>query len=46
MDENFIRGAFQQMGEVISGVKMMKNKYTGEQAGYCFVQYVKYDLIE
>jgi len=38
MDENFIRGAFTQMGEIISGVKMMKNKFTGEPAGYCFVQ--------
>lgn len=39
MDENYIRNAFQQMGEVISGVKMMKNKFTGEPAGYCFVQF-------
>jgi len=39
MDENFIRGSFNQMGEVISGVKMMKNKFTGEPAGYCFVQF-------
>lgn len=39
MDENYIRNAFSQMGEVISGVKMMKNKFTGEPAGYCFVQF-------
>jgi len=39
MDENFIRNSFTQMGEVISGVKMMKNKFTGEPAGYCFVQF-------
>jgi len=39
MDENYIRNCFSSMGEVISGVKMMKNKFTGEPAGYCFVQF-------
>jgi hypothetical protein len=29
------------MGEVITGIKMLKNKFNGEAAGYCFVQYVK-----
>jgi hypothetical protein len=38
MDENYIRNSFTQMGEVISGIKMLKNKFTGEPAGYCFVQ--------
>jgi RNA recognition motif-containing protein len=39
MDENFIRNSFTQMGEVITGIKLLKNKFTGEAAGYCFVQF-------
>ncbi|XP_002734331.1 tRNA selenocysteine 1-associated protein 1-like isoform X2 [Saccoglossus kowalevskii] len=38
-DENFIRGAFSHSGEQPTAVKLMKNKLTGGQARYCFVDF-------
>uniref|UniRef100_A0A1B0GH78 tRNA selenocysteine-associated protein 1 n=1 Tax=Lutzomyia longipalpis TaxID=7200 RepID=A0A1B0GH78_LUTLO len=40
MTENFIMAAFQKMGEDPQTVKLMRNKYTGEPAGYCFVNFL------
>lgn len=40
MTENFILNAFRKMGEDPQAVKLMKNKYTGEAAGYCFVNFM------
>lgn len=40
MSENFILAAFRKMGEDPMTVKLMKNKFTGEPAGYCFVSFV------
>ncbi|KAG9319737.1 hypothetical protein KVV02_004853 [Mortierella alpina] len=37
MDENWIRGAWYTAGEQVS-VKMIRDKYTGASAGYCFVE--------
>ncbi len=42
MDHKFIRQSFSQMGEVISGVKMKQNRFTGEPLRYCFVKYVTF----
>lgn len=39
MSENFIMAAFRKMGEDPQTVKLMRNKYTGEPAGYCFVHF-------
>ncbi|KAK7873570.1 hypothetical protein R5R35_009275 [Gryllus longicercus] len=39
MTESFIMTAFQRMGESPQNVKVMRNKYTGEPAGYCFVHF-------
>lgn len=39
MTENFILNAFRKMGEDPISVKLMRNKYTGEAAGYCFVSF-------
>lgn len=39
MSENFILAAFRKMGEDPISVKLMRNKYTGETAGYCFVSF-------
>ncbi|XP_049831136.1 tRNA selenocysteine 1-associated protein 1 isoform X1 [Schistocerca gregaria] len=39
MTESFIMSAFQRMGENPQNVKVMRNKYTGEPAGYCFVHF-------
>lgn len=38
-DEGFIRGAFSHSGEQPTAVKLMKNKLTGGQARYCFVDF-------
>ena len=38
MSENFILAAFRKMGEDPLTIKLMRNKYTGEAAGYCFVR--------
>jgi RNA recognition motif-containing protein len=40
MTESFILAAFRKMGEDPMTVKLMKNKFTGEAAGYCFVSFV------
>lgn len=39
MTESFIVSAFQRMGESPISVKVMRNKYSGEAAGYCFVHF-------
>jgi RNA recognition motif-containing protein len=39
MSENFILAAFRKMGEDPQSVKLMRNKFTGEPAGYCFVSF-------
>lgn len=40
MDENFIVSAFRALGEEhVQNVKVMKNRYTGHPAGYCFVNF-------
>lgn len=39
MTESFILGAFHKMGEQPQTVKVMRNRYTGEPAGYCFVHF-------
>ncbi|XP_058451574.1 tRNA selenocysteine 1-associated protein 1 [Malaya genurostris] len=39
MTENFIIAAFRKLGEDPQTVKLMRNKYTGEPAGYCFVSF-------
>ncbi|KAJ8673112.1 hypothetical protein QAD02_004374 [Eretmocerus hayati] len=39
MTESFIIGAFNKMGEQAQTVKVMRNRYTGEPAGYCFVHF-------
>ncbi|KAH8333092.1 hypothetical protein KR074_005441 [Drosophila pseudoananassae] len=43
MTENFIIAAFRKMGEDPTTVRLMRNKYTGEPAGYCFVNFVSDD---
>lgn len=40
MTENFVIGAFHKMGEHPQTVRLMRNKYTGEPAGYCFVNFL------
>lgn len=40
MTENFILAAFRKMGEDPLTVKLMKNKFSGEPAGYCFVSFL------
>lgn len=39
MTESFILSAFQRMGETPVSIKVMRNKYSGEAAGYCFVHF-------
>jgi len=39
MTETFITTAFRKMGENPLNVKVMRNKFTGEPAGYCFVHF-------
>ncbi|KAG5886505.1 hypothetical protein JTB14_014688 [Gonioctena quinquepunctata] len=39
MTETFILTAFRKMGENPMSVKVMRNKFTGEPAGYCFVHF-------
>ncbi|KAB0803483.1 hypothetical protein PPYR_00453 [Photinus pyralis] len=39
MTETFISTAFRKMGENPLNVKVMRNKFTGEPAGYCFVHF-------
>ncbi|XP_055917397.1 tRNA selenocysteine 1-associated protein 1 [Eupeodes corollae] len=44
MTENFVIAAFRKMGEDPTTVRLMRNKYTGEPAGYCFVNFATDDL--
>ncbi|XP_055839958.1 tRNA selenocysteine 1-associated protein 1 [Episyrphus balteatus] len=44
MTENFVIAAFRKMGEEPTTVRLMRNKYTGEPAGYCFVNFATDDL--
>jgi len=39
IDENFIRNLWFQMGEQVN-VKMIRDKFSGSNAGYCFVDFV------
>ncbi|KAF6214754.1 hypothetical protein GE061_009497 [Apolygus lucorum] len=39
MTESFILASFQRMGEKPLNVKVMRNKFSGEPAGYCFVHF-------
>ncbi|XP_065167694.1 tRNA selenocysteine 1-associated protein 1-like [Atheta coriaria] len=39
MTETFIINSFRKMGENPLNVKVMRNKFTGEPAGYCFVHF-------
>uniref|UniRef100_A0A8C3V4M3 tRNA selenocysteine 1-associated protein 1 n=1 Tax=Catharus ustulatus TaxID=91951 RepID=A0A8C3V4M3_CATUS len=39
MDENFVSRAFATMGELVLGVKIIRNRLTGIPAGYCFVEF-------
>lgn len=39
MTESFIISAFRKMGENPLNVKVMRNKFSGEPAGYCFVHF-------
>ncbi|KAF4517325.1 hypothetical protein B566_EDAN007277 [Ephemera danica] len=39
MTETFVRNAFEKAGETPQSVKVMRNKFTGEPAGYCFVHF-------
>lgn len=43
MTESFILNAFRKMGENPLSVKVMRNKFTGEPAGYCFVHFANDD---
>ncbi|KAL1958851.1 hypothetical protein VTO42DRAFT_3688 [Malbranchea cinnamomea] len=38
IDENFIRNLWYQMGEQVN-VKMIRDKFSGSNAGYCFVDF-------
>jgi len=38
VDENFVRNLWFQMGEQVS-VKMIRDKFSGSNAGYCFVDF-------
>ncbi|XP_071443806.1 tRNA selenocysteine 1-associated protein 1 isoform X2 [Hetaerina americana] len=40
MNETFVKTAFQKLGEDPQSVKIMRNKYSGEPAGYCFVHFI------
>lgn len=38
MDGNFIADAFKKMGEKVISVRVIFDKYSGKEAGYCFVE--------
>ncbi|KAL5021230.1 hypothetical protein ScPMuIL_000385 [Solemya velum] len=46
MDDYFLTSAFQQMGEEVRNIKIIKNKSTGLSAGYCFVEFVDADAAQ
>lgn len=39
MTESFIMAAFHRMGQRPLAIKVMRNKFTGEPAGYAFVHF-------
>ena len=39
MDDLFIRKLYQSFGEQVVSVKMIKDKTTGQNSGYCFVEF-------
>ncbi|XP_075216441.1 tRNA Selenocysteine associated protein isoform X2 [Lycorma delicatula] len=39
MTENFIMSAFHKMSEKPAAIKVMRNRYTGEPAGYAFIHF-------
>ncbi|XP_040183092.1 tRNA selenocysteine 1-associated protein 1 [Rana temporaria] len=40
MNEAFVTQAFQAMGETVRSVKIIRNRFTGALAGYCFVEFI------
>ncbi|XP_044134581.1 tRNA selenocysteine 1-associated protein 1 [Bufo gargarizans] len=43
MNEASISQAFQSMGESVLSVKIIRNRFTGELSGYCFVEFPSQD---
>ena len=39
MTESFIMASFSKMGETPQSVKVIRNRFTGEPSGYCFVHF-------
>ncbi|KAL7883913.1 hypothetical protein SRHO_G00015710 [Serrasalmus rhombeus] len=39
MDEAFIRRAFAALGETVTRVRLIRDKLSGDPAGYCFVEF-------
>ncbi|XP_036418509.1 tRNA selenocysteine 1-associated protein 1 [Colossoma macropomum] len=39
MDEDFIRRAFAALGEAVTRVRLIRDKLSGDPAGYCFVEF-------
>ncbi|XP_048057933.1 tRNA selenocysteine 1-associated protein 1 isoform X2 [Megalobrama amblycephala] len=46
MDEEFIHRAFAQMGETVMRVRLIRDKITGETAGYGFVELIDETSVE
>lgn len=46
MTESFIMAAFHRMGQRPLAVKVMRNKFTGEPAGYAFVHFQVGNILE
>ncbi|KAM9299088.1 tRNA selenocysteine 1-associated protein 1 [Gastrophryne carolinensis] len=42
MTENSITQAFRALGEHIHGIKIIRNRFTGALAGYCFIEFPTY----
>ena len=40
MDETFVATAFHLVNETVTAVRIIKNRLTGDPAGYCFVEFV------
>jgi len=40
MDETFVATAFHLVNETVTAVRIIKNRSTGDPAGYCFVEFV------
>lgn len=45
MTESFIMAAFHRLGQRPLTVKVMRNKFTGEPAGYAFIHFEVYVLL-